>query len=144
MALAHVCLAAWFVVLSTAASAQTINGTAAYQSASTLPANDTIRVDASRRYVVRVRIRAADRLLFTSDSATPVITGGHPTKVAMTLRPVANTGAGGAQTPPASQNTPNGLEGTAWNAIELYGTAVAPCRARPGRWSSSWVVTIAR
>ena len=35
-------------------------------------------------------------------------------------------GGGGRQTPPASQNTSSDLEETAWNAIELYGTAVAP------------------
>jgi heat shock protein HslJ len=88
MALAHIGFAAWFVVLSTAASS-------------------------------------------ASTAATPAITGGHPTNVATTLPPVGNTGAGGsAQTPPASQSTPNGLAGTAWNAIELYGTAVAPLEAR--------------
>lgn len=111
MALAHVGIAAWFVLLSTAASAQTIDGN-----------------------VVRARIRADVRLLFTSDGATPVIAGGHPTNVAMTLRPVGNTAAGGgAQTPPASQNSPHGLDGTAWNAIELYGTAVAPDAAPQDR-----------
>lgn len=111
MALAHVGIAAWFVLLSTAASAQTIDGN-----------------------VVRARIRADVRLLFTSDGATPVIAGEHPTNVAMTLRPVGNTAAGGgAQTPPASQNSPHGLDGTAWNAIELYGTAVAPDAAPQDR-----------
>lgn len=47
---------------------------------------DPSTIAAKGRYVVRVTIQADGRTLFRSDTATPVITGGRPTRVSMTLR----------------------------------------------------------
>jgi uncharacterized lipoprotein YbaY/heat shock protein HslJ len=46
---------------------------------------DTARIDPARRYVVRARILAGDRLLFTSDTAAPVLTQGAGDRVNLTL-----------------------------------------------------------
>jgi putative lipoprotein len=40
---------------------------------------DPAKILAGHRYLVRARLLLNDKLLFTSDSATPVITGGRPT-----------------------------------------------------------------
>lgn len=92
-------------------------------------AYDPARIDEARRYVVRARIRSADRLLFTSETATPVLTQGSPAAVSMTLRAVG--GQPGTSPPPAP---PAGeLEGTSWSVVELYGTAVTTAASAPGR-----------
>lgn len=94
-------------------------------------AYDPARVVDARSYVVRGRIRSGERLLFTTDTAYPVLTRGHPAAVSMTLRAVAGSQPGVAQPP-----TPHGagdLEGTSWNAVELYGTAVTTTATAPGR-----------
>ncbi len=79
----------------------------------TIPYNPS-KIVAYHRYVVRATIIVDHKLLFTTDTATPVITHGAPTKVAVMLRRAA-----------ASQNVPKPvarpLEGTYWKAIELAG-----------------------
>ncbi|HEY1302690.1 MAG TPA: META domain-containing protein [Vicinamibacterales bacterium] len=76
---------------------------------------DPARIQSNRRYVVRARILVDEKLLFTTDVATPVITGGHPTKVSLMMRRVAAD-----QTPPAAGGS-RPLEGTHWRATELAG-----------------------
>lgn len=46
---------------------------------------DTARIDPARRYVVRARILSGDRMLFTTDTATPVLTQGAGDRVALML-----------------------------------------------------------
>ena len=75
---------------------------------------DSTKISTDRQYVVRARILLDHNLLFTSDTATPVITRGNPTSVAILLRRV---GAGQPPNPPARQP----LEGTYWKATELAG-----------------------
>ena len=70
---------------------------------------DPARIDASRRYVVRARILVEGRMLFTSDQAYRVLTGGKGAEVAMTLRMV------GSAT----------LENTYWKLVSLGERPVA-------------------
>ena len=78
-------------------------------------AYDPAKIQAKHRYVVRARFLVDQKLLFTTDTAVPVITDGHPTKVSLMLRRVA-----ASQTPlPAGGTRP--LEGTYWRATELAG-----------------------
>ena len=79
-------------------------------------AYDPARIVADHRYVVRARILLDDKLLFTTDTGAPVITGGSPTKVSMMLRRV-----GASQTSPPTPGGTRPLEGTYWKAIELAG-----------------------
>ena len=51
-------------------------------------AYDPARILPDHRYVVRARILLGDKLLLTTDTATPVITGGSPTSVSIILRRV--------------------------------------------------------
>ena len=57
--------------------------------------------------------------LFTSDTATPVITRGSPTSVSMVQARV-----GASQTAQAKPGGPKPLEGTYWKAVELAGMPV--------------------
>ena len=82
-------------------------------------AYDPAQIQAGHTYVVRARIVADNRLLFTTDAATPVIIGGHPTRVSLMLSRVA-----GGQTPPKAGGT-SPLEGTYWRATELAGKPIA-------------------
>ena len=59
------------------------------------------------RYVVRAKILLDDTLLFTSDTAAPVITGGNPRSVSIMLRRASPDG--------------QSLEGTEWRPTELEG-----------------------
>lgn len=77
------------------------------------------RIVSNRQYVVRARIVVGDRLLFTTDTATPVITRGAPTKVSLMLRR-----GDVSQATPARQ-----LVGTYWRATELAGKPVATTSA---------------
>jgi putative lipoprotein len=79
-------------------------------------AYDPARILPDHRYVVRARILLDDKLLFSSDTATPVITRGSPTSVSILLRRV-----GAGQTAPATPAGARPLEGTYWKAIELAG-----------------------
>ena len=84
--------------------------TITYDPATILPRN---------RYVVRARIVLDDKLLFTSDTAVPVITQGNPTTVSILLRRV---GAGTSGPPAAGETQP--LVGTYWKATSLAGKHV--------------------
>jgi putative lipoprotein len=77
---------------------------------------DPARILPNRQYVVRARILLDDKLLFTTDTATPVITGDNPSKVSLMLRRVPGGSPGG---PAPAATTP--LEDAYWRAIELAG-----------------------
>ena len=79
---------------------------------------DPAKILADHRYVVRARILVDEKLLFSSDTATEVITRGSPTTVSIMLRRV---GAGQSPSPKPAGATP--LEKTYWRAIELAGKA---------------------
>jgi putative lipoprotein len=96
-------------------------------------AYDGTSIVESRRYVVRARILVKDQLLFTSDTATPVITGGHPSTVSITLRRVGSQTPSGSQPPALPDGGAGSLQGTAWNAVELYGTPVTEQSAASAR-----------
>ena len=85
---------------------------------------DPTRIPADHRYTVRARILLDGRLLFASDTATPVITGGNPTNVSLMLRRV---GAGTTPTPGPASTTP--LVGTHGRAIELAGKPTRSTRS---------------
>jgi putative lipoprotein len=80
-------------------------------------AYDRARILPNHRYVVRARILVDDTLLFTTDTAVPVITQGGPASASIVLRRV-----GAGQNPPPGSRSPRPLEGTYWKAIELAGT----------------------
>jgi putative lipoprotein len=76
---------------------------------------DPARIDASHRYVVRARILVEGRMLFTSDQAYRVLSGGKGAEVAMTLRMVGSAS----------------LENTYWKLVRLAERPVtAPERQR--------------
>ncbi|WP_078062938.1 YbaY family lipoprotein [Solirubrum puertoriconensis] len=47
---------------------------------------DTVRIDPTNTYAVQARIEVDGKLMFTNDSAYPVITRGNPKQVQMMLR----------------------------------------------------------
>jgi heat shock protein HslJ len=77
------------------------------------------------RYVVRARILLGDQLMFTSDTATPVITSGTPTSVSLMLRRVSGTQTGPGTGTPGAKVQP-ALDGTSWRATELAGKPAPP------------------
>ena len=79
-------------------------------------AYDPAKIIPSHRYVVRARVLVDKKLLFATDTATPVITGGSPSSVSMLLRRVD----AGQVTPPKPAGA-KPLEGIYWKAIELAG-----------------------
>ena len=79
-------------------------------------AYDPARIQSNHRYAVRARVLVDEKLRFTTDTATPVITNGNPTKVTLMLRRVETS-----QTPPASAGGARPLEGTYWRVTELAG-----------------------
>lgn len=84
-------------------------------------AYDPAKIRADHRYAVRARILFNEELLFTTDVATVVITGGRPTRVSVVLRRAA---AGRSGLPNPAGTRP--LEGTYWKAIELVGKPLPP------------------
>src|SRR5262245_2742426 len=85
---------------------------------------DPAKISANRRYVVRARILVDDKLLFTTDTAVPVITRDNPTSVSLLLRRVgsgqtAAPAPGGQAATPTPGSRP--LVGTRWRATELAG-----------------------
>jgi len=58
-------------------------------------AYDQTKVQERNRYAVRAEIHDGERLLFTTDTAVPVITQGNPRSVEITLVPVGGGGPGG-------------------------------------------------
>ena len=79
-------------------------------------AYDPAKIVANNRYVVRARITQDGKLLFTSDTATPVITRGNPVSVSIMLRRAA-----GSQAVSPNPGGKRPLEGTYWKATELAG-----------------------
>jgi heat shock protein HslJ len=79
-------------------------------------AYDPVRIVATHRYVVRARIVAGRRVLFTSDADAPVITQGSPQDVTLVLQRVSK-----GQAPPPLASP---LEETYWRAIEVAGHPV--------------------
>ncbi len=65
---------------------------------------------------MRAKILVDGKLLFTTDTATPVITRGSPTTVSLLMRRV-----GTGQTPPPKTAADRPLEGVRWKAVELAG-----------------------
>jgi putative lipoprotein len=78
---------------------------------------DVARIEASHRYSVRASLSGEGRLLFTTDTAHPVITGGAPTDVTIMLVPVTegDTSAATAQQSDAS------LVNIYWKLLEVGG-----------------------
>jgi putative lipoprotein len=76
---------------------------------------DAAAIDERHTYSVRARILVGDRLLFTTDEITAVITRGNPTAVSLVMRLV-----GAAPTEPGPP-----LEGTTWTLARLGGAPVA-------------------
>lgn len=71
-------------------------------------AYDPARIQSNHQYAVRARILVDEEPRFTTDTATPVITNGNPTKVSLMLRRVATS-----QT---------GLAGTSWQLVKFQGS----------------------
>jgi putative lipoprotein len=77
---------------------------------------DPAKIRAGRRYAVRARVLVDERLLFTTDTAVPVLTGLSPRSVSLMLRRAS------AETiTPVTPGGSGSLEGTYWRAIELGG-----------------------
>jgi putative lipoprotein len=74
---------------------------------------DPSRIDPRRRYSVRARIVVDGRLLYTTDTHVPVLTGGSGNHVTLTLRP------------PGSPAT---VENTYWKLTRLGGQRVGVAR----------------
>jgi heat shock protein HslJ len=69
-------------------------------------------IDQKHSYAVRATIRSGDQLLYTTNTAAPVITRGNPTQVPLMLvRASGTTGAARAE-----------LWGTSWRLADLQGT----------------------
>ena len=84
------------------------------------------KIVTNRRYVVRARILLNEKLLFISDQASLVITGGQGTRVSLLLRRV------GANPPPSRGSAAErSLQEAYWKAVELGGAVVpSPFGAR--------------
>jgi putative lipoprotein len=82
-------------------------------------AYDPAKISEDRRYVIRASVLVGGKLMFTTDSATPVITRGAPVNVSLMMRMVAATTTSRPAAPAG-----RGLEGTYWRAIELAGKPV--------------------
>ena len=83
---------------------------------------DSTRIQPSRTYHVRARILLGERLLFTTDTAYPVLTRGRVDTVSVLMRRVAATPI----MPPGPQSggPPMTLQQTYWKATELAGRPV--------------------
>src|SRR5262245_13875687 len=80
-------------------------------------AYDPAKIQSNRRYSVRARILVDDKLLFTTDTAALVITGGNPSTVSLMLHRV-----GGQTPPPAAEGTKapsSPLAGTSWQLVKF-------------------------
>ena len=74
---------------------------------------DAGKIDPKRTYAVRATIRSEGQLLFTTTTATLVLTQGNPSRVKLMLTRAAQSTAGGGV-----------LSGTKWKLEDLGGTAV--------------------
>lgn len=81
---------------------------------------DPARISARGTYAVRATIRSGARMLFTTDAVHRVITGGHPSDVALLLKRAGAAVPGGA----APGGAVASLEGTAWRLEDLAGAGV--------------------
>jgi putative lipoprotein len=79
-------------------------------------AYDPSRIDPSHRYAVRAKVTHEDRLMFTTDTHHPVITGGNPGHVDMLMRMPARA------TPHGSAAS---LENTYWKLMRLGNEVVS-------------------
>ena len=85
-------------------------------------AYDPAKILQDRRYVVRASILVDGKLLFTTDTATPVITGGNPISVSLMMRR-AGSGQAGPSNPAVSPASPaSGLEGSSWQLVKFQGS----------------------
>ena len=75
---------------------------------------DLGKIDSSHTYGIRAAIRGAGGIMFATDSASSVITQGHPTHVTLWVKRAA-TESGGAT---------GGLVGTRWRLEDLAGAGV--------------------
>jgi putative lipoprotein len=82
---------------------------------------DPTRIQPSRTYHVRARILLGERLIFTTDTAYPVLTRGSADTVSILMR----RAAGAPITPPGPTGGPSmTLQQTYWKATELAGRPV--------------------
>jgi uncharacterized lipoprotein YbaY len=81
-------------------------------------AYDQAKIAANRRYAVRARIFVGDKVLFTTDTPTPVLTGGSASTVSLMMRLV-----GSGPTPPATSSR---LAGTSWQLVKFQGSDGTP------------------
>jgi uncharacterized lipoprotein YbaY len=78
---------------------------------------DPARIRPDHTYSVRAWIVLDDRMLFTTDTAVPVLTRGNPAKVSILLRRV---GAGQATAQEPESGSP--LAGTSWQLVIFQGS----------------------
>jgi putative lipoprotein len=76
-------------------------------------AYDTARIDPAHRYIVRAKVTVDDRLMFTTDTAYPVLTQGQPGHVDLVMRMSPSAGAAAAT-----------LEDTYWKLTRLGSESV--------------------
>jgi putative lipoprotein len=74
---------------------------------------DPQRIAPTHRYIVRARIVHQDQLMFTTDTAHPVLTHGAPTNVEILLRRASSTLTSDAS-----------LENTYWKVMSIRGTPI--------------------
>jgi putative lipoprotein len=122
--------------VSRADAPATVIGRARVESAGSPPIRFTIGYDPAaieprHRYVVRARVTVGDRLLFITDTASPVLGPDSPSHVDLLLKRV---GQGGARPVPAPASpeakapepaAAAPLENSYWKLIELDGVTVA-------------------
>jgi putative lipoprotein len=77
---------------------------------------DPARIQTNRSYVARARIVDGERLMFTTDTSYPVLTGGKGNSVSLMMRRAPGTGA----TSPQGAAAPK-IEGTVWRLTRLRG-----------------------
>lgn len=90
---------------------------------------DSAGIDASHRYSLRATITMRGRLIFTTASAYPVLTGSGGRNVDMVLQAVA----GSAKPPVTVAAKPGGpatLDNTYWKLIELGGAPIAAANSK--------------
>jgi hypothetical protein len=86
-------------------------------------AYDQAKILPGHQYVVRARILVEDKLLFTTDRATPVITRGTPTSVSLVVRRVGarqTTPPDTAITRPAAPAS-GALQAASWQLVKFQG-----------------------
>jgi uncharacterized lipoprotein YbaY len=82
---------------------------------------DPAKILSDHQYVVRARILVDGTLLFTTDTAAPVITRGSPNSVKLMLRRVGGSQPASPNPPGSSPSTPHELTGTSWQLVKFQG-----------------------